>query len=101
MSKKPISFIIIFLVFTLLVGLACSFSKKGDPTATPGAPAIEVPQVEPTTKVPVEEPVNPVPGTSEGGLTLMPGFKFFQDESTLTSVVFFRNDNSNKHPGRC
>ncbi len=96
MSKKPIIFIIIFLTFILLVGLACSFSKKGDPTATPEAPAIEVPQVEPTTKMPIEEPVNPVPGTSEGGLTLLPGFKFFQDESTLTSVVFFRNDNSSK-----
>ncbi|MCJ7696265.1 MAG: hypothetical protein MUO40_12700, partial [Anaerolineaceae bacterium] len=83
MSRKPVSFILAFMAFILLVGLACGIPKKADPTATPKPPTEEVVTQEPTPKIPV---------TLESGLTLLDNLTFIQDDTTLSTFIFLKNN---------
>jgi len=83
MSKKPILFLLAFMAFILLVGLACGIPKKADPTATPKPPTEEVVTQEPTKAI-----VEP----SASGLTLLDNLTFIQDDTTLSTFIFLKNN---------
>lgn len=96
MSRKPIFFILTFIAFILIVGMACGAPKKGDPTATPApptsAPATKEASPEPTT----QEPNVGASAKSADGLTLLDNYTFIQDDTTLSTFIFLRNDDAEK-----
>ena len=98
MSRKPMFFILTFIAFILIVGMACGIPKKGDPTATPApptaAPATKEASQEPTTQVITQEPVVGTGGKSADGLTLLDNYIFIQDETDLSTFLFLRNDDA-------
>ena len=95
MSRKPVFFILIFITFILVVGLACGLPKKGDPTATPAPPTKEASQ-EPTREAITQEPSVGGAAKSADGLTLLDNYTFIQDDSTLSTFLFLRNDDAEK-----
>jgi len=93
MSRKPVFFILIFIAFILVVGMACGLPKKADPTATPAPPTKEVVTEAPSI---TEAPAAGGREKSENGLTLLGNYTFMQDDTTLSTFLFFRNDDAEK-----
>lgn len=96
MSKKPITIILISMIFVLAVGMACSLSKRGDPTATPVPPteetAVVIPTQETAEATKKSEPVAEEVSKTEGGLSLLTKQAYIQDDSSLSTFIYFRND---------
>lgn len=100
MSRKPFTFILIFIGFILIVGMACGLPKKADPTATlmppTTAPVTQEASEEPTQQAVTQEPVPGGSAKSSDGLTLLDNITFLQDETTLSTFMFFHNDDPEK-----
>ena len=104
MPKKSIIFFA-FIIFPLVIGLACRFTSRPDPTATP-RPVIETEEVavEVATATPTpepieeeeeqpEEPMTPAVGVVEG-LEMLEKSLWMQDGSFVFVAFLFENSSS-------
>ncbi|MBG0784308.1 MAG: hypothetical protein H0S79_04330 [Anaerolineaceae bacterium] len=95
MQKKRLVFAF-FLIFPLIVGLACNFTGKDpEPTQTPvviTAPATEEP-AEVVTKAATEEETAPVVTGEFQDLMMLDNGVWFQDGASVFASFFFRNPN--------
>ncbi len=95
MLKKKLIFAMI-VIFPLLVGLACRFSPKSDPTATPTMEeAVKVPTeaiVQAPTEEQVQETAAVAPGETQDLVLLDQNF-WAQDGSNVVVAFFFENPN--------
>lgn len=95
MQKKRL-FFVFFLIFPLIVGLACSFTGK-DPEPTQTPVVITAPATEETTEVvteaATEEETAPVVTGEFQDLMMLDNGVWFQDGASVFASFFFRNPN--------
>ncbi len=95
MSKKRL-WIAFFIIFPLVVGLACRFSPVKDPTATPTMEDIVQAQTEALTQAPTEAQMQETTVAASGetqDLVLLDQDFWTQDGDTVIMVFFFENPN--------
>lgn len=101
MKKKLYLLILAFMLFPLIVGMACG-GKQPDPTATPTEAVVEVteeptevPVEDPTeepTEAPVEDPKPEVDAPAAGqGIVLLDNYMFFMEDSFVNIVFMLQN----------
>jgi hypothetical protein len=99
MPKKTFYIMILFVLFPLVVGLAC-LSSRVDPTATPRPVietdvVVEVPTSEPTIKVVAEETKEPTPTLSTPeDFVLLENSLWVQDGSMVFAAFLIENPSS-------
>ncbi len=98
MRKKSIIFL--FVLFPLVIGLACRFSSKPDPTATPTEePIAEVttePVEKPTKTIETQEPEGPAsrPPQGAGDIAILEPSAWYQDDSEVFFGYLFENQSA-------
>ena len=95
--RKKHNFIVLFMLFPLVVGLACRFTAK-EPTPTQASQVIVVTATpEPatvSTEEPVEEVTEPIDNSVPQDLVMLDNGQWFQEGADVFTSFFFENPNS-------